>query len=158
MTEVTINVPEDRLPEFYHRFGDFLGNSPVQSGVQLLPEKIDGWDIPAWANEPDASQLLGTLWSAISPTAQETLRVLVDGALEDQPRGFTPEELLAITHHPKGTSGIAGVLGQVGHEIRRVGLPRYKAGSESWHYVWHWNRHQYSMSPTVATLFRQNGA
>lgn len=158
MTEITVQVPDDRVPEFYRRFSDFIGGAPELIEAPLPPSTINGWQVPAWINQDNAPQLIAHLWANISDAARDTLRVLVDGALEDQPRAFTPDEIVAVTHHPKGASGTAGVLGQVGHEIKKVGLPRYASVGGSWHYLWDWDQRRYSMAPEVAALLREQGA
>jgi hypothetical protein len=158
LIEINVHVPDERVEEFYIRFGDFLSRKPVSVATEHEPITVDGWTVPAWAGQDNAGELMRQLWAKISDPARDTLLVLATGALDDAPRRFTPKEIAELTQHPKGVSGIAGVLGQVGHVINKVGLPKYAASNGPWHYLWDWDRHAYSMSPTVARLVLAQGS
>ncbi|GAA1764018.1 hypothetical protein GCM10009712_10680 [Pseudarthrobacter sulfonivorans] len=76
-------------------------------------------------------------------------------ATSDKTEHFRPEEIAEAISHPKGTSGVAGILGGMGKAIRRAGLPMYTTPrGNSWHYIWDWDGERYSMTPEVARLLR----
>ena len=69
---------------------------------------------------------------------------------------ISAKEIAAELQHPKGKSGIAGILGGVGKAIRRADLPMYSTRSGgSWHYIWDWDGDVYAMEPEVAALLRK---
>lgn len=76
-------------------------------------------------------------------------------ATGDETMHFLPGEIAKAISHPKGASGVAGILGGVGKAIRRAGLPMYTTPKgASWHYIWDWDGERYSMTPEVARLLR----
>ena len=78
-------------------------------------------------------------------------------ATGDETRHFPPKEIADGIGHPKGTAGVASLLGGVGKAIRRAGLPVYTTSKgTSWHYIWGWDGERYSMTPEVARLLRKD--
>jgi len=154
-------VPEARVVEFYRRFGEFLASGEGTAG-EATPG-LGGGPIltpvdrraPAWIEDPGAVDRVALLWSYLSEAAQGTFRVLIEGALAEEPRRFTPSDIVEATGNPNGVSGVAGVFGAAGRAIRKAQLPRYPDGQgEDWHFVWNWDGREYWMVPEVAALLR----
>jgi hypothetical protein len=161
MREITVLVPEGRVVEFYRRFGVFLASGEGTAGDPT--PGLGGGSIltpadrraPAWIKDPGAVDRVALLWSYLSEAGQGTFRVLIDGALAEEPRRFTPSDIVEATGNPKGVSGVAGVFGAAGRAIWKAHLPRYPTGKGTdWHYVWDWDGREYWMVPEVAALFR----
>jgi hypothetical protein len=94
------------------------------------------------------------LWQELSLSGTSLLNIMTLD-VTDETRRFTPDELAAAFGHPKGKSRVAGVLGGIGKAIRRADIPIYSSASGTpWHYIWGWDRDQYSMTPEVAKLLR----
>jgi hypothetical protein len=159
--EITILVPEPRVVEFYQRFGEFLSEEAHHAEpVAVAPDRAAGTTegqrrAPGWIDQPGAEDRAALLWSYLSDAARETLGVLIEGALAEEPRRFTPAEIVEATGNPNGASGVAGTFGAAGRAIRKAQLPRYPSGPDkTWHYVWDWDGHHYWMVREVAALFR----
>jgi hypothetical protein len=147
---ITVYVPEHRLGEFNTRFAEFILDVPDPDAPTVLPSGT----VPSWAVTEEAPVLAAALWDKISLQGQVVLRHLVDKA-GDETAYFRPEEIAKAIDHPKGPSGVAGILGGVGKAIRRAGLPLYTTPrGASWHYIWDWDGERYSMTPEVALLLR----
>lgn len=156
MREVTILVPEERIPEFYERFGAFM--SEAADSVAPMVATVGSKPVPAWATGPGAVELVAKYWSALSADGQTVLGILIDGALREPPEKFTPQQLVVETGHPNGVSGIAGIFGAAGRAAKKVGIPRYRysdTNAQTWHFIWDWDGSRYWMIPEVAKLFRE---
>ncbi|MFC5932160.1 DUF6416 domain-containing protein [Cryobacterium melibiosiphilum] len=155
MKEVTVFVPEQRIAEFYRRFGEFMSETEEFTAASEL---LSGDRVPAWVTDPGAVHLAQKIWSNLSAAGQTALGLLVDGALEERPKRFTPRELVEHIDHPNGVSGVAGVFGSAGRAVKKAGAPRYLSDDgDPWHFVWDWDGTQYWMAPQVAALFREAG-
>lgn len=150
MIPITVHVPERRVEEFYIRFGEFVADVPAPE----LPVHLSSGTVPSWALGDEAAAMASNLWGEVSGPGHSVLTYLSRAARKET-ASFTPEQLAEDLGHPKGVSGIAGILGGVGKAIRRAGLPTYRTprGAE-WHYVWGWDGERYSMTPEVAALLR----
>ncbi|WP_426940084.1 hypothetical protein [Pseudarthrobacter sp. S6] len=147
---ITVHVPEHRVAEFQIRFGEFMANATDPDAPSLLPSGI----VPSWVETDEAPAIAATLWEKISLPGHEVLLHLIR-ATGDETAHFLPEEIAKAISHPKGKSGVAGILGGVGKAIRRAGLPMYTTPrGNSWHYIWDWDGERYSMTPEVARLLR----
>lgn len=150
MIPITVHVPDHRVEEFYIRFGEFISDTPDPDAPTLLPSGM----VPGWVQSDDASEIASALWEEISLPGHALLLHLIR-ATGDQTKHFRPEDIADAVSHPRGTSGIAGILGGVGKAIRRAKLPMYSTPrGTSWHYVWNWDGEHYSMTPEVAKLLR----
>ncbi len=150
MIPITVHVRENRVEEFYVRFAEFIVEAPDITAPIRLPSGT----IPAWIQTDEAKTLAARLMSEISLPGSGVLRHLIDGARSETAH-LRPEDLERLTQHPKGKSGIAGILGGVGKAIRRAGLPMYRTpNGDTWHYVWDWDGEHYSMTPEVAKVLR----
>ncbi|HEX9229146.1 MAG TPA: DUF6416 domain-containing protein [Arthrobacter sp.] len=153
MKEVTVHVPEERVIEFYRRFGEFMSQ---EEEFTAADGHLSGGRAPAWATGPGAEELVARICSNLSAAGQRTLGLLADGALEERPKKFTPQELVEHLHHPNGVSGVAGVFGSAGRAVRKARVPRYPTkNGKQWHFVWDWDGSHYWMVPEVAALFRK---
>jgi hypothetical protein len=153
LKEVTVFVPEQRVFEFYRRFGEFMSEQEENTAAG---GQLSGGLVPAWASDPGAVELAATIWSNLSAAGKTAMGLLVDGALEERPKKFTPQELVEHLDHPNGVSGVAGVFGAAGRAVNKAGAPRYPTNNgKQWHSVWHWDESHYWMDPKVATLFRE---
>ena len=147
---ITVHVPEHRVEEFQIRFGEFVAKVPNPDAPTLLPSGT----VPSWVETDEAPVIAATLWAEISLPGHAVLLHLI-GATGDETVHFLPEEIAKAISHPKGASGVAGILGGVGKAIRRAGLPMYTTPrGTSWHYIWDWDGERYSMTPQVARLLR----
>lgn len=152
---ITVHVPEPLVTSFYERFGEFVKDRP-QPGELPAPKRLeDGSLAPSWVDSDDAADIAWSLWKELSVLGASVLSALTRD-VKDESRSFTPEQVAAATQHPKGASGVAGMLGGVGKAIRRAGLPEYRTPrGGSWHYVWDWDGTVFTMTPDVAKLLRK---
>jgi hypothetical protein len=147
---ITVHVPDHRVEDFYIRFGEFVANVPNPDAPTLLPSGT----VPSWVETDEAPAIAATLWDEISLPGHVVLLHLIR-ATGDETVHFLPEEIANAIAHPKGKSGVAGILGGVGKAIRRAGLPVYTTpGGTPWHCIWDWDGERYSMTPEVARLLR----
>lgn len=151
MFQITVHVPDHRVEEFYIRFGEFIANTPEPGA----PSEVDSRLVPGWVEADDALEQAEKLWGEISLPGRSVLLYMAREATTST--AFIPAEKIARElKHPKGQSGIAGILGGVGKAIRRAGLPMYSTRSGgSWHYIWDWDGDVYAMEPKVAKLLRR---
>ncbi len=152
---ITVHVPDDRVPEFYARFGEFVAHPSRVDDVTSPLWLESGTYGPAWVTSDRAAELADKLWSEVSGPGQSVL-LFMSRATDDAPREFHPDDLARGLNHPKRASGIAGILGGVGKAIRRAGLPMYTTPrGNAWHYIWGWDGRVYTMSPEVAQLIQR---
>lgn len=150
MFPITVLVPAHRVEEFYIRFGEFLSETPDLNLPQQLPSGV----VPGWVQSEEAASLASALWSELSAPGRSVLEQLIRN-VGDETVHVTPDEVATAMNHPKGKSGVAGILGGVGKAIRRAGLPMYSTPKGlAWHYIWDWDGVRYSMTPEVARLLR----
>lgn len=91
---------------------------------------------PAWVNEPGAKDTAAAFWRDVTYAGRDILRVLVNGALEDETRRFTPQELVDATG-ARSTQSVAGTLGGVGKVASAHNLTFYEYSTGTrWHFVW----------------------
>jgi hypothetical protein len=148
MIPITVHVRENRVEDFYVRFAEFIVEAPDLA----VPLRLPSGTVPAWVQTDEAKAIASKLMGEISLPGYGVLRHLIDGANKETVH-LRPDDLARLTQHPKGKSGIAGILGGVGKAIRRSGLPMYRTPSGgTWHYIWDWDGEQYSMTPEVAAL------
>ncbi len=151
MIPITVHVRESRVEEFYVRFAEFITDAKSPELPVALPSGL----VPGWVTTDEAAAISLRLMSEISGPGYFVLRRLIEASV-DETAFFTPEELAHASQHPKGVSGVAGILGGVGKAIRRAGLPMYYTPrGATWHYVWDWDGERYSMTPEIANLLRR---
>jgi hypothetical protein len=154
MFQITVHVPDNRVEDFYIRFGEFIASNHDPES----PSNIGSRLVPGWVETDDAEIIAEKLWRELSLPGRAVLGYLAARA-ESSTLFISANELAEGLDHPNGKSGVAGILGGVGKAIRRAGLPMYSTRSGgSWHYIWDWDGDVYAMEPTVATLLRKAAA
>ena len=149
--QITVHVPDHRVEEFYVRFGEFISNTPDPDA----PSKVDSRLVPGWVQADDALKIAEKLWAEVSLPGRSVLLHMARKA-KSSTAFVSAENIAEDLEHPKGKSGIAGILGGVGKAIRRADLPMYSTRSGgSWHYIWDWDGDVYAMEPQVAELLRK---
>jgi hypothetical protein len=148
--QVTVSVPEDRVPEFYLWFAAFLAAEPgtpppmwpgggrgrghrgLRHHHESSPWSADDADQAAW------------LYSRLAPPARELFDVLAQAPGQR----FAGEEVARRLGLEKGAHGVAGILAWPGRYARRIDrvLPIATAGRPD-------GGTDYYMDPDVAALF-----
>jgi hypothetical protein len=147
--QVTVAVPEERVPEFYAWFAVFLASEPG-TGFQPQGRGRRGprgsrrhHDVQAWSAD-DADQA-AWLYRKLAPPARELFDVLAGtpGAR------IAGEQLAKQLDLDKGSHGVAGILAWPGRYSRHLNRPmpiategRADGGTD------------YYMDPETAELFR----
>lgn len=146
--EVTVAVPEERVPEFYAWFAAFLASEPG------APPPFGGQgrrgprgfrhhgEATAWS-AADADQA-AWLYDKLAPPARELFDLLADAPGER----FGGEDIAKRLGLEKGAHGVAGILAWPGRYSRHVGrvLPIATDGRAD-------GGTDYYMDPGVADLF-----
>jgi len=146
--QVTVAVPEERVPEFYAWFAWFLASEPgtalpparptahghrgLRHGAQARPWSADDADQAAW------------LYRRLAPPARELFDVLIDAPGER----FAGDQLAKRLALEKGAHGVAGILAWPGRYSRRLerALPIATEGRAD-------GGTDYYMQPDIAALF-----
>jgi len=147
--QVTVAVPEERVPEFYVWFASFLaaqpGGPPQWGGPRgrgrgfgMRPQ----FEAAAWSDQ-DADQA-AWLYGKLAPPARELMDLLIDAP----GRRFSGNEIAARLRLEKGAHGVAGILAWPGRYSRKLGreLPIATEGRED-------GGTDYRLEPDVAALF-----
>lgn len=148
--QVTVAVPEERVPEFYAWFAHFLaaqpGGLPPWRGRGGPPGRGRGQrahhEATPWSAE-DADQA-AWLYGKLAPPARELLDLLID-APEQR---FSGNELASRLNLERGAHGVAGILAWPGRYSRKLGreLPIATDGRDD-------GGTDYYLKPEVAELF-----
>jgi hypothetical protein len=150
--EVTVAVPEDRVPEFYAWFAAFLASEPGTAAPSWAGRGRGRGPGPrgfrhhreahAWSAE-DADQA-AWLYGRLAPPARELFDLLA-GAPGER---FGGEQIAKRLGLEKGAHGVAGILAWPGRYCRRIErvLPIATAGRPD-------GGTDYYMEPEVAELF-----
>jgi len=146
--EVTVAVPEERVPEFYSWFAAFLAAEPGtpppswgRGGRGPRRSRHHG-EARAWSAE-DADQA-AWLYSKLAPPARELFDLLADAPGQH----FGGEDIAKRLGLEKGAHGVAGILAWPGRYSRHLGrvLPIATDGRSD-------GGTNYYMEPGVAALF-----
>lgn len=164
--QVTVAVPEERVPEFYMWFAQFLAAEPgagfAGPGTGAGPPRGGpfprsggrgrGFGAPwsphgepaAWSAQ-DADQA-AWLYGRLAPPARELFDVLIDAP----GRRFSGNEIAARLRLDKGAHGVAGILAWPGRYSRKLGraFPIATEGRED-------GGTDYYLDEDVAALFAQ---
>lgn len=144
MIDITVKIPEDRVPEFYSMYGTWLNNpTPVEPPTDLPPQGEAG-HLP-WTDADGA--LAAIVWDKFSDTAKGLFSTLVD----NPGQRYSGEELAEILRISKGKHGVAGVLAWPGRHCFAVN----RTWPWSWSYLEEGAPAVYWFTPEVAKLFRE---
>ncbi len=147
--QVTVAVPEERVPEFYVWFASFLaaetGGPPPRGGPWGRgrgPGPRMRHDAASWSAQ-DADQA-AWLYGKLAPPARELFDLLIDAPGER----FSGNDIAARLRLEKGAHGVAGILAWPGRYSRKLGreLPIATAGRDD-------GGTDYFLEPAVAELF-----
>jgi hypothetical protein len=146
--QVTIAVPEDRVPEFYSWFAAFLqaepGTPPPFGGGRRGPRgrRHPRGETRPWSSED--ADVAAWLYTRLAPPARELFDLLVDSPGER----FGGEDIAKRLGLEKGAHGVAGILAWPGRYSRGLGrvLPITTDGRAD-------GGTDYYMEPDVAGLF-----
>jgi hypothetical protein len=142
MIDVTVKVPEERVPEFYAMFATWLSGSPDVSPVPIgdpSPEEKAPWT----AEDVELARLV---WKKFSDPAKGLFSILIDSP----ETSFSGDELAQRVGIPNGKHGVAGVLAWPGRHSFAVG--------RTWPWSWSYpdgGNAVYWLTDEVAALFRQ---
>jgi Family of unknown function (DUF6416) len=142
--QVTVLVPEERVPEFYAWFAAFLAAEPGRPPRSPGGRGSRRGESSPWSAE-DADQA-AWLYRQLAPPA----RALFD-LLSDAPgQHFAGDEIASWLGLEKGAHGVAGILAWPGRYCRKLGraLPIATAGRED-------GGTDYFMEPDVAAVFTE---
>jgi hypothetical protein len=144
--QITVAVPEERVPEFYLWFASFLSaepGAPPWGGRRGRggPRHPFG-DAVAWSTaDADAATWL---YGKLAPPAQALFDLLIDAPGERR----AGNEIAARLGLEKGAHGVAGILAWPGRYSRKLGreLPLATEGRDD-------GGTDYYMEPAVAEIF-----
>lgn len=156
--QITVAVPEDRVPEFYAWFAAFLaadrGAEPAGAGPGFGPRgggrgrgfgpRMHGAHLEAAPWSAEDTEQAQWLLRKLAPPA----RALFDLLAAHPGERFSGNDVAARLQLDKGAHGVAGILAWPGRYSRKLGreLPILTAGRED-------GGTDYYMDPDVATLF-----
>jgi hypothetical protein len=137
--QVTVAVPEERVPEFYLWFAHFLEGRPGGPGRGRGPRHHEA---AAWSAD-DADQARW-LYERLAPPAQALFGLLAEAPGER----FAGNDIAARLGLDKGAHGVAGILAWPGRYTRKLGreFPISTAGRPD-------GGTDYFMDPDVAAIF-----
>lgn len=137
MKEVTVLVPEDRVPAFYAMVGKWLAGEDLEE----VPNQIRGWD----PTDDEDEVLAKIVYDKLSARGKAMFDLLID----DPDTRYSGLEIADKLEIPNGKYGVAGVLAWPGRHCAAVGrhLPiSYEDGEVG-------ESAKYWMDPEVADLF-----
>ena len=140
--DITVKVPEDRVPEFYSLVGSWLAG-------ELGEEQGATPSVPAseWTNSEEDVALARLVWGKLSPRAKALFSLLMDNPGVK----VSGEELADTLDIPNGKYGVAGVLAWPGRHSAAVNrtLPcKYEDGPVG-------GSASYWMESDIAELFQE---
>src|SRR5262249_6531104 len=103
MIDITVKVPEDRVPEFYSMYGAWLNGAPHVLMSTATRNADSGGDHLPWSDSDGA--LAAEVWDKFSGVAKRLFSRLID----EPDRRFSGEELASLLDIPNGKHGVAGV-------------------------------------------------
>lgn len=150
--QITVAVPQERVPEFYVWFAGFLAGEPGappwggrrRGGRGMGPGmRHGGFGEPAAWSADDAEQA-AWLYGKLAPPAQALFDLLIDAPGER----MSGNALAARLGLEKGAHGVAGILAWPGRYSRKLGreLPLATDGRDD-------GGTDYFMEPAIAELF-----
>jgi len=143
--QVTVAVPEERVPEFYVWFANFLASEPGGSPWSGRRGRSvrHGFGEPAPWSAADADRAMW-LYGKLAAPARELFDLLIEGPGERH----AGNEIAARLGLEKGAHGVAGILAWPGRYARKLSreLPIATAGRDD-------GGTDYYMDPPVAEIF-----
>jgi hypothetical protein len=146
--QITVAVPEERVPEFYLWFAGFLAapaGAPPWGGRRGRGRDgpRHGFGEPAAWSAADAEQA-AWLYGKLAPPARALFDLLIDAPGER----LAGNEIAARLGLEKGAHGVAGILAWPGRYARKLGreLPLATEGRDD-------GGTDYYMEPAVAEIF-----
>ena len=144
---VTVDVPAERVPEFYAWFAAFLAAEPgsgppgPRGGGRRWGGRPHHGSAPWSPKDADAA---AWLYGKLAPPA----RALFDLLILEPGKRHAGNEIAARLHLEKGAHGVAGILAWPGRYCRKLGrdLPIATEGRED-------GGTDYFMEPELAALF-----
>ncbi len=146
--EITVAVPEERVPEFYSWFAAFLtaepGTPPPLAGRGRRGPRGPRAHGEASAWSADDADQAAWLYGRLAGPARELFDLLIDAPAER----FGGEQIAKRLGLAKGAHGVAGILAWPGRYCRHLGrlLPISTEGRTD-------GGTDYYMDPDVASLF-----
>jgi Family of unknown function (DUF6416) len=146
--EVTVAVPEERVPEFYSWFAAFLaaepGTPPPSAGRGRRGPRGSRHHGQAGAWSADDADQAAWLYGKLAPPARELFDLLIDAPGER----FGGENIAMRLKLQKGAHGVAGILAWPGRYCRHLDrvLPITTDGRPD-------GGTDYFMEPDLAALF-----
>lgn len=120
MADITVPVPDDRVPEFFSFFGLWLAGSlslpAAASGIAQEPPETPQ-QIRDWGNTDEDLADAVTLWTKFSPRARAMFSLLIDNPGQE----YTGEQIAEACNIPNGAHGVAGVLAWPGRHGAAIG-------------------------------------
>lgn len=148
MPDITVPVPDARVPEFYQSFGAWLAGSPsIMASPVGQQSGASDVDVPPWGSTDDDLGLAGVVWGKLSERAQAMFDLLMDNPGEK----MSGEDIAEALEIPNGKYGVAGVLAWPGRHSYAVSRPlpvRYEDGPVG-------ASANYWIEPDVADLFKK---
>jgi hypothetical protein len=145
MPDITVPVPDDRVPEFYQFFGAWLAGRPAQPMTEVHQVGNPAVEALPWGQSDQDPALAEVVWGKLSKPAKDMFNVLLNNPGEK----FSGEWLAENLGIEKGKYGVAGLLAWPGRHCYAVGrkLPvRYVDGVVG-------ESADYWIEPDVAALF-----
>lgn len=149
--QITVAVPEERVPEFYVWFANFLAAEPGAlpwggrrgRGPRGAGGPRHGFAEPAGWSAADADEATW-LYGKLAPPARALFDLLIDAPGER----LAGNEVAARLGLEKGAHGVAGILAWPGRYARKLGreLPLATEGRDD-------GGTDYYMQPALAQLF-----
>ncbi|PNI10095.1 hypothetical protein CXX84_01035 [Arthrobacter sp. AFG7.2] len=149
MPDITVPVPDDRVPEFYQFFGMWLGGSSALPGgtIQTFPEDSkEAGKRRHWTGLDEDREDAEKLWSKLTSRAKGLYNLMIDAPGIK----FTGDQIAKELNIANGASGVRGVLAWPGRYCWNMNrrLPqRWKDGEDG-------APSAYWMEPDVAALFK----
>jgi hypothetical protein len=128
MPDITVPVPEDRVPEFYQFFGAWLAGAPSITASSLGQQVGNPHvEVAPWGQTDEDLALAQVVWEKLSERAKGMFELLMQSPGDK----ISGEEIAESLDIPNGKYGVAGVLAWPGRHSYAVGrhLPvRYEDG------------------------------